>query len=69
MVGPFGMLPSSARFQLVGVFEVGFHDHDSRLALTNIDVAQRFMNRGKMVRSIAVRTESLTALDRTKAAK
>ncbi len=68
MVGPFGMLPSSARFTLVGVFEAGFHDHDSRLALTNIAVAQRFMNRGKLVRSLAVRTASLTALDQTKAA-
>lgn len=66
MVGPFGMLPSSSRFVVVGTFEAGFHDHDSRLALTNIAVAQRFMNRGKVVRSLAVRTESLATLDRTK---
>lgn len=66
MVGPFGMLPSSARFEVAGIFEAGFHDHDSRLALVNIDVAQRFMNRGKMVRSLAVRTASLEDLDRIK---
>lgn len=67
MVGPFGMLPSSARFAVAGIFEAGFHDHDSRLALINIAVSQRFMNRGKLVRSIAVRTASLIELDRTKA--
>ena len=67
MVGPFGMLPSSARFTVAGIFEAGFHDHDSRLALINIDVSQRFMNRGKLVRSLAVRTASLIDLDRTKA--
>lgn len=67
MVGPFGMLPSSARFAVAGIFEAGFHDHDSRLALINIAVSQRFMNRGKLVRSIAVRTTSLVDLDRTKA--
>ncbi len=67
MVGPFGMLPSSARFELAGVFEAGFHDHDSRLALVNIAVAQRFMNRGKLVRSLAVRTDSLVSIDTTKA--
>jgi len=67
MVGPYGMLPSSARFALAGVFEAGFHDHDSRLALVNIAVAQRFMNRGKLVRSLAVRTDSLVSIDATKA--
>ena len=67
MVGPFGMLPSSARFELAGIFEAGFHDHDSRLALVNIAVAQRFMNRGKLVRSLAVRTDSLVSIDATKA--
>lgn len=67
MVGPFGMLPSSARFRVAGVFEAGFHDHDSRLVLSNINVSQRFMNRGKLVRSLAVKTASLTDLDRIKA--
>ncbi len=66
MVGPYGMLPSSTRFQLVGVFEAGFHDHDSRLALVNIAVAHRFMNRGKQIRSIAVRASVLGDLQATK---
>lgn len=66
MMGPFGMLPSSAHFRVVGTFEAGFYDHDVRLAIVNIAVSQRFMNRGKMVRSIAVKTASLVDLDRTK---
>ncbi len=68
MVGPFGMMPSSTRFRVVGVFEAGFHDHDARLALTNLEVSQRFMNRGRMIRTIAVKTTSLLDLDRTKSA-
>ena len=32
MTGPFGMLPSSAHFRVVGTFEAGFYDHDVRLA-------------------------------------
>ncbi len=68
MVGPFGMLPSSARFRVVGIFEAGFHEHDSRLALINIGVSQRFMNRGRMIRTIAVRTPSLMEVDTTKRA-
>jgi lipoprotein-releasing system permease protein len=68
MVGPFGMMPSSTRFRVVGIFEAGFHDHDARLALTNLEVSQRFMNRGRMIRTIAVKTTSLLDLDRTKAA-
>ncbi|MFO0747033.1 MAG: FtsX-like permease family protein [Myxococcota bacterium] len=66
MMGPYGMLPSSAHFRVVGTFEAGFYDHDVRLAIVNIAVSQRFLNRGKMVRSIAVKTESLVTLDHTK---
>ncbi len=65
--GPFGMLPSSAHFAVVGIFEAGFHEQDSRLALVNIDVSQRFLNRGKVARSVAVKTKNLVNLDRTKA--
>lgn len=68
MVAPFGMMPSSARFKVVGIFEAGFHEHDARLALINIGVSQRFMNRGRLIRTIAVRATSLLDVDRTKRA-
>lgn len=67
-IAPFGMMPSSARFRVVGVFEAGFHEHDSRLALINIGVSQRFMNRGRLIRTIAVRATSLLEVDKTKRA-
>lgn len=66
-MGPFGMLPSSSHFTVAGIFEAGFHDHDSKLAIINLDVAQRFLNRGRIVQSIAVRTESLAMLDAVRA--
>jgi len=66
MMGPFGMLPSSAHFRVIGTFESGFYDHDVRLAIVNIEVSQRFLNRGRMVRSLAVKTRSLLDIDVTK---
>ncbi|PIE20106.1 MAG: hypothetical protein CSA66_01430 [Proteobacteria bacterium] len=68
MMGPFGMLPSSSHFTVAGTFEAGFHDHDSKLAIINIEVAQRFLNRGQLIHSIAVRTRSLMDIDHTKGA-
>ena len=68
MMGPFGMLPSSSHFQVVGLFEAGFHDHDSKLAIINLRVGQRFLNRGPLIHSIAVRTDDLLTLQSTKSA-
>jgi len=68
MMGPFGMLPSSSHFRVVGIFEAGFHDHDSKLAIINLRVGQRFLNRGPLIHSIAVRTQDLLTLQATKAA-
>ena len=64
--GPFGMLPSSAHFAVVGIFEAGFYEQDSRLALVNIEVSQRFLNRGKVARWVAIKSASLLELDATK---
>ncbi len=66
MVGPIGMLPSSARHKVTGIFESGFYDYDVRLAFVNIDAAQRFLNRGKAVRWIEIKTKNLLDLEATK---
>lgn len=66
MMGPFGMLPSSSHFEVAGIFEAGFHEHDSKLALINFEVAQRFLNRGRIIHSIAVRTEDVLDVDAAK---
>jgi len=68
MMGPFGMLPSSSHFRVAGVFESGFHDHDAKLAMINLRVGQRFLNRGRIVHSIAVRTADLIQIDDTRGA-
>ena len=67
MLGPMGMMPSSVYVQVGGIFNAGFHDHDSRLALINIDVSQRLVNRGKIIKFIAIRSRGLMDLDDTKA--
>jgi ABC-type lipoprotein release transport system permease subunit len=55
MLGPFGMAPSSAHYRVVATLEAGFHEYDSRLALVNLASAQRFLNRGPVIRWIEVR--------------
>jgi ABC-type lipoprotein release transport system permease subunit len=68
MVGPVGMLPSSARHRVTGIFESGFYDYDVRLAFVNLEASQRFLNRGKVVRWIEVKTQNLLDLSATKEA-
>ncbi|TNF24730.1 MAG: ABC transporter permease [Deltaproteobacteria bacterium] len=68
MMGPFGMLPSSSHFRVAGVFESGFHDHDAKLAMINLRVGQRFLNRGRIIHSIAVRSTDLIRVDDTRGA-
>ncbi len=63
MMGPYGMAPSSQRHVVVGTFESGFYEYDVRLALTSLAAAQRFMNRGKVVRWVEVRASDLMDLD------
>ncbi len=59
MLGPYGMAPSSSRHVVTGTFESGFYEYDARLALVNLTAAQRFLNRGDVIRWIEVRTEDL----------
>ncbi len=66
MMGPFGMAPSSVMHEVVGVFESGFYEYDVRLALVNIDAAQRFLNRGPVIRWIEVRSDDLVQVAQTK---
>ncbi len=66
MIGPVGMVPSQARHQVTGIFESGFHEYDVRLALVNLNAAQRFLNRGDTIRWIEVRTEEALTVGQTK---
>ena len=66
MVGPYGMLPSSARHVVTGIFDSGFHDYDVRLAFVALSAAQRFLNRGDTIRWIEIKTDDLFDLGATK---
>ncbi|MGB0590922.1 MAG: FtsX-like permease family protein [Myxococcota bacterium] len=66
MLGPSGMAPSSARHVVTGIFESGFHEYDVRLGLVNLKAAQRFLNRGKVVRWLEVKATDLMRVDDVK---
>lgn len=66
MMGPYGMAPSSQRHVVTGLFESGFYEYDVRLALVNLEAAQRFLNRGRVIRWIEVRADELLGLEETK---
>lgn len=59
MLGPYGMAPSSAQHEVSGIFESGFYEYDVRLALVELAAAQRFLNRGPVIRWIEVRAADL----------
>lgn len=59
MLGPYGMAPSSSRHVVTGLFESGFYEYDVRLALMSLQAAQRFLNRGPVIRWIEVKADDL----------
>ena len=59
MLGPYGMAPSSARHVVTGLFRSGFYEYDVRLALVSLLAAQRFLNRGRVIRWIEVAAADL----------
>ncbi len=63
MMGPYGMAPSSAHHVVAGIFESGFYEYDVRLALVSLEAAQRFLNRGPVIRWLEVKTEDLLRVD------
>ena len=62
----FGAQPSAIRFTIAGIFESGFYEQDVSLAITHLYNSERFMGAANVVEAIAVRTEDVLTLDRTK---
>lgn len=62
-VGPLGMAPSVTGFRVAGVLRTGFHEFDSRFAVADLHVVQRFFNRGDVVRWIEVRIDDVEQTD------
>ena len=58
-LGPSQMAPTSMRFRVTGIFEVGYNDFDSHLALTDLRTLQAFINRGDVVTGVDVRVDDI----------
>jgi lipoprotein-releasing system permease protein len=54
-----GHRPSSHTFQVLGIFDSGFHEYDSRLMLTDYRALQDFFRQGDVATGIDVRVESV----------
>jgi len=66
MLGERITAPSSVRHTVTGIFQSGFYEYDVRLAIVNLNAAQRFLNRGQVARWIEVRTDKLLNIAETK---
>jgi lipoprotein-releasing system permease protein len=58
--------PRMARFQVVGIFELGMYEYDSNLAFVSIGNAQSFFRLGKSVTGIEVKIKDAYDADETK---
>ena len=56
---PFGPIPSSRKFRVVGIFESGFYDFDASWAYTSLDVAQQTLSLQDVVNSIELKLDNL----------
>lgn len=54
---PAGLLPRLKRFEVVGIFEFGLHEHDSGLALIDLTDAQRLFRTGARVDGVRATLE------------
>jgi lipoprotein-releasing system permease protein len=56
---PLGVMPRMRRFTVVGVFQVGFAEFDSKLAMLAIPTAQQLFRMGSAVSGIEVRVKDI----------
>jgi len=61
-----GIVPVSRNFKVVGIFDTGLHDYDSRFIYTDIKAAQSFLNTGDKVSFISVRVNDINELEKIK---
>ena len=54
---PLGLMPRMRRFTVVGIFQVGFAEFDSKLAMIAIPTAQQLFRMGSAVSGIEVRVK------------
>lgn len=58
-IGPLGMIPRFRRFAVVGVFDSGMYEYDSKLAYISISEAQEFFETRDVVSAVAVRVDNI----------
>jgi lipoprotein-releasing system permease protein len=56
---PLGVMPRMRRFRVVGIFQVGFAEFDSKLAMIAIPTAQELFRMGPAVSGIEVRVRDI----------
>ena len=56
---PFGMLPSSRRFRVTGIFDSGFYDYDANWGFVTLKSAQALAGIGDVVSLLEVRVTNL----------
>ncbi len=58
-IGPLGMIPKFKRFAVVGIFDSGMYEYDSKLAYISIPDAQKFFNTGDVVSAVSIRIDDI----------
>jgi lipoprotein-releasing system permease protein len=58
---PFGMLPRTRTFRVVGIFKVGLYDFDHSWALTSLESAQRMLGLGDEVAYVESHVDDIYA--------
>ncbi|MBI5039205.1 MAG: lipoprotein-releasing ABC transporter permease subunit [Nitrospirae bacterium] len=64
-IGPMGMIPKFRKFAVVGIFDSGMYEYDSKLAYLSIPEAQDFFGTGDVASAIAVRVDNIFAAKET----
>jgi lipoprotein-releasing system permease protein len=57
-------MPKLRRFELTGVFEIGYYEFDAALAITSIEAAQKIFGLGDAVTGLEVKLDDLYLADR-----
>jgi lipoprotein-releasing system permease protein len=58
-ITPMGMVPRMKQFKVMGIFNVGMYEYDSKLAYISLKEAQRFFNMGDNVTGIEIKVDDV----------
>jgi lipoprotein-releasing system permease protein len=58
-ITPMGMVPRMKQFKVMGIFNVGMYEYDSKLAYISLREAQRFFNMGDNVTGIEIKVDDV----------